>query len=117
MAFAPTQARDFFGRAHGTELVTDSSNRTAGMCIVTFLSKLRFATDQIPEPGDAVVAHVLDIGAGRPQMKLATCDEHGDWACAETGVALAPRGSRSVVMGWVPNDDAQEQKYRERFGL
>jgi len=117
MALAPTQARDFFGRAHGTELVTDSSNRTAGMCIVTFLSRLRFTTDQNPEPGDAVVAHVLDIGAGRPQMKLATCDEHGDWSCAETGVALAPRGSRSVVMGWVPNDDAQEQKYRERFGL
>lgn len=87
------------------------------MCIVTFLSRLRFTTDQSPEPGDAVMAHVLDVGAGRPRVKLATCDAHGAWSCAETGAALLPRGSRCVLMGWEPNDDAQERKYRERFGL
>lgn len=87
------------------------------MIALNFVSKLRFTADQSPEPGDAVVAHVLDIGLGRPRMKRAYCDDDGVWSCAETGELLAPRGSRSMVMGWVPGDDVQERKYRARFGL
>ncbi len=87
------------------------------MILLNFVSKLRFPADQSPEPGDAVVAHTLDLGLGRPRMQRAYCDGDGVWSCAETGVPLAPRGSRSLVMGWVPGDDEQEQKYRTRFGL
>lgn len=87
------------------------------MIAVTFLSKLRFSADQSPEPGDAVVAHVLDLGVGRPRMQRAYCDRDGVWSSADTGEPLVPRGSRSVVMGWVPDDAAQEHKYRQRYGL
>ena len=87
------------------------------MIALNFVSKLRFPVDQPPEPGDAVVAHVLDLGLGRPRMKRAYCDDDGVWSCADTGQLLVPRGSRSLVMGWVPGDDAQERKYRSRFGL
>lgn len=55
------------------------------MIALNFVSKLRFTADQSPEPGDAVVAHVLDIGLGRPRMKRAYCDDDGVWSCAETG--------------------------------
>lgn len=87
------------------------------MIALNFVSKLRFSADQPPEPGDAVVVHMLDIGLGRPRMKRARCDDDGVWSCAETGEPLAPRGSRRMVMGWVPGDDEQEEKYRARFGL
>jgi hypothetical protein len=50
-------------------------------------------------------------------MKRAYCDDDGVWSCADSGEPLAPRGSRSMVMGWMPGDDAQERKYRARFGL
>ena len=80
------------------------------MIALNFVSKLRFTADQSPEPGDAVVAHVLDLGLGRPRMKRAYCDDDGVWSCAASG-------SRSMVMGWMPGDDAQERKYRARFGL
>ena len=87
------------------------------MIASTFVSKLRFSADQSPEPEDAVVAHVLDVGQGRPRMRLAYCSRDGEWSCAETGLALTPRGARSLVMGWVPSDDEQERRYRARFGL
>ncbi|HWT15276.1 MAG TPA: hypothetical protein VN581_05785 [Patescibacteria group bacterium] len=87
------------------------------MTDLNFVSKLRFSADQSPEPDDAVIAHVLDLGAGRPRMKRAFCSDAGVWSCADTGETLAPRGSRSLVMGWVPGDDDQERKYRTRFGL
>jgi hypothetical protein len=99
------------------ELESTTRSRAMPMIAVTFLSKLRFSADQNPEPGDAVIAHVLDVGLGRPRMRLAYCGSDGEWSCAETGAALAPRGSRSLVMGWVPNDGDQEAKYRQRFGL
>lgn len=84
---------------------------------MNFVSKLRFPADQPPEAGDAVIAHVLDLGIGRPRMQRAYCDDDGLWSSADTGEPLVPRGSRSVVMGWVPGDDAQERKYRQRYGL
>lgn len=87
------------------------------MIALNFVSKLRFPADQLPEAGDAVIAHVLDLGAGRPRMQRAYCNDDGVWSAAETGEPLVPRGSRSLVMGWVPGDDAQERKYRERYGL
>lgn len=85
--------------------------------LVTFISKLRFSADQNPEPGDAVVAHVLDLALGRPRMQLAFCSDGGDWSDADTGESLVPKGARRMVMGWVPSDDDQERKYRDRFGL
>lgn len=86
------------------------------MTTLTFISKLRFAAEQSPEPGDAVIAHVLDLALGRPRMLLAFCGADGAWSCADTGEALAPKGARRMVMGWVPSDDDQEQKYRALFG-
>ena len=83
---------------------------------LTFVSKLRFATGQSPEPGDAVLAHVLDLALGEPKLRLAYRSNDGDWSCAETGEALMPHGARRVLMEWLPSDDLQEQKYRVRFG-
>ncbi len=82
---------------------------------MTFVSKLRFAAAQMPEPGDAVMAHVLDLTRGEPWLRLAFCSNDGDWLCADTGEALLPQGGRRVLMGWIPSDDVQELKYRDRF--
>ena len=82
---------------------------------MTFVSKLRFAAAQVPEPGDAVIAHVLDLTLGQPRLRLAYCSNDGDWSCADTGEALLPIGGRRLLMGWIPSDDAQEQKYRDRY--
>lgn len=87
------------------------------MTLQSFVSKLRLPADQSPDPEDAVLAHVLDVGAGRPRMRLAYCNRGGEWSCAETGMPLVSRGTRALVMGWVPADDIQERKYRDRFGL
>ena len=89
----------------------------SAVTLVTFISKLRFSSDQSPEPGDAVIAHVLDLALGRPRLQLAYCNDVGDWSNADTGEALLTKGARRMVMGWVPSDDEQERKYRGRFGL
>lgn len=86
------------------------------MTNLTFISKLRFSAEQSPEPGDAVIAHVLDLALGRPRLRLAYCGNDGDWLCAETGESLLPQSSRRLLMGWVPSDTEQEDKYRQRFG-
>lgn len=100
----------------GTDLVDSNSCEFPAELILNFLSKLRFSADQSPEPGDAVVAHVLDLALGRPRLQLAYCNDAGDWSNADTGEALLTKGARRMVMGWVPSDDDQERKYRDRFG-
>jgi hypothetical protein len=86
------------------------------MIASTFLSKLRLPVDQPPEPGDVVLLHVLDLGGGDAVTRPAHRSSAGLWTCAVSGEVLVP-GRRRVLMGWMPNDDDQELKYRDRFGL